>query len=75
VEPIAERRADAAKVVKDFLPILKHMHLKDYKGWQYFSGCCPLLRLWAGSGLTAVLDMVEAEGPEPEHRWSNSTLQ
>ena len=23
--------ADAAKVVKDFLPILKHMHLKDYR--------------------------------------------
>jgi len=55
--------ADAAKVVKDFLPILKHMHLKDYKGWELFSGYCPL-----GMGkvdLTAVLDMVEAAGQNP----------
>ncbi|HXB71543.1 MAG TPA: TIM barrel protein [Candidatus Acidoferrales bacterium] len=55
--------ADAAKVVKDFLPILKHMHLKDYKGWEHFSGYCPL-----GMGkvdLTAVLDMVEAAGQNP----------
>jgi inosose dehydratase len=52
--------ADAAKVVKDFVPILKHMHLKDYKGWEHYSGYCPL-----GMGkvdLVAVLDMVEAGG-------------
>ena len=50
--------ADAAKVVKDFLPILKHMHLKDY-----YSGYCPL-----GVGkvdLAAVLDMVEAGEQNP----------
>jgi inosose dehydratase len=55
--------ADAAKVVKDFLPIVKHMHLKDYKGWEHFSGYCPL-----GMGkvdLVAVLDMVEAAGQNP----------
>jgi inosose dehydratase len=55
--------ADAAKVVKDFLPIVKHMHLKDYKGWEHFSGYCPL-----GAGkvdLVAVLDMVEAAGQNP----------
>ena len=34
--------ADAAKVIKDFLPIVKHMHLKDYKGWEHYSGYCPL---------------------------------
>jgi inosose dehydratase len=34
--------ADAAKVIKDFLSITKHMHLKDYKGWQHYSGYCPL---------------------------------
>jgi inosose dehydratase len=55
--------ADAAKVVKDFLPILKHMHLKDYKGWEHYGGYCPL-----GMGkvdLVAVLDMVEAGGQNP----------
>ncbi len=49
--------ADAAKVVKDFLPITVHMHLKDYKGWEHFAGYCPL-----GEGqvdLKAILDMVE----------------
>ena len=52
--------ADAAKVVKDFLPLVKHMHLKDYKGWQYYSGYCPL-----GMGtvdIPAILDMVESVG-------------
>jgi inosose dehydratase len=34
--------ADAAKVIKDFLSITKHMHLKDYKGWDHFAGYCPL---------------------------------
>jgi inosose dehydratase len=56
--------ADAAKVVKDFLPILKHMHLKDYKGWEFYSGYCPL-----GMGkvdIPAVLDMAEASGQNPD---------
>jgi len=55
--------ADAAKVVKDFVPILKHMHLKDYKGWEHHGGYCPL-----GMGqvdLVSVLDMVEAGGQNP----------
>jgi inosose dehydratase len=49
--------ADAAKVVKDFLPITAHMHLKDYVGGEHFAGYCPL-----GQGkvdLKAILDMVE----------------
>ena len=52
--------ADAAKVVKDYLPLVKHMHLKDYKGWQYYSGYCPL-----GMGtvdLPAILDMINNVG-------------
>ena len=52
--------ADAAKVVKDFLPLVKHMHLKDYKGWEYYSGYCPV-----GMGtvdIPAILDMVESAG-------------
>jgi inosose dehydratase len=34
--------ADAAKVVEDFLPIVVHMHLKDYSGGEHFVGYCPL---------------------------------
>jgi inosose dehydratase len=49
--------ADAAKVIKDFLPIVKHMHLKDYKGWEHYAGYCPL-----GMGqvdIRAILDALE----------------
>jgi inosose dehydratase len=53
--------SDAAKVVKDFLPITVHMHLKDFKGWEHFAGYCPL-----GEGkvdLKTILDMVEGANP------------
>ena len=49
--------SDAAKVIKDFLPLVKHMHLKDYKGWKNYSGYCPL-----GMGevdITGVLNTLE----------------
>jgi inosose dehydratase len=50
--------ADAAKVIKDFLPLVQHMHLKDYSGGRYFSGYCPL-----GLGVVdieGILNMLEA---------------
>jgi inosose dehydratase len=50
--------ADAAKVVKDFLPITVHMHLKDFVGGEHMAGYCPL-----GMGkvdLKAILDMMES---------------
>ncbi|HXR40337.1 MAG TPA: sugar phosphate isomerase/epimerase [Terracidiphilus sp.] len=50
--------ADPVQVVKDFLPILNHMHLKDFKGWNFYAGYCPL-----GQGqvdIPAILDLVEA---------------
>ena len=53
--------ADAAQVVKDFLPITVHMHLKDFSGGEHFAGYCPL-----GQGkvdLKAILDMVEGANP------------
>jgi inosose dehydratase len=56
--------ADAAKVVKDFASIVKHMHLKDYKGWEHYAGYCPL-----GMGqvdLVSVLDTVESSGRNPD---------
>jgi inosose dehydratase len=54
--------ADAAKVVKDFLPLVRHMHLKDYSGGEEFLGYCPL-----GQGkvdLAAILNSVEG-GKQP----------
>lgn len=49
---------DAVKVVKDFLPIVQHMHLKDYNGkFKSLAGYCPL-----GQGkvdVPAILKMME----------------
>lgn len=56
--------ADAAKVVEDFLPIVAHMHLKDYKGWDHYAGYCPL-----GEGkvdIVRILDLVEDGGRNPD---------
>jgi inosose dehydratase len=50
--------SDAVQVVKDFRPIIEHMHLKDYNGENaHFSGYCPL-----GQGkvdIPAILDLME----------------
>jgi inosose dehydratase len=50
--------SNAAQVVKDFLPIIEHMHLKDYNGINAdFAGYCPL-----GQGkvdIPAILDLME----------------
>jgi inosose dehydratase len=53
--------ADAAQVIKDFLPIVVHMHLKDYSGGEHFQGYCPL-----GQGkvdLVRVLQMMNDAQP------------
>jgi inosose dehydratase len=53
---------DAAQMVKDFAKIIDHMHLKDFKGWEYMGGYCPL-----GEGLVdikSVLETMEAANPE-----------
>jgi inosose dehydratase len=56
--------ADAAQVVKDFLPIVVHMHLKDYSGGEHFVGYCPL-----GQGkveLARILQMVNDAHPDAD---------
>ncbi len=53
---------DALQVVKDFLPILKHMHLKDFAGGPHFAGYCPL-----GQGkvdIAGILDTLEKSKSE-----------
>lgn len=47
--------ADAVKVVKDFLPLVQHMHLKDYNGKDdHLLGYCPL-----GQGEVDVLGILD----------------
>lgn len=50
--------SDAVQVVKDFLPLVQHMHLKDYNGENpHLAGYCPL-----GQGrvnIPAILDLME----------------
>ncbi len=50
--------SDAVQVVKDFLSIIEHMHLKDYNGENpHLAGYCPL-----GQGkvdIPAILDLVQ----------------
>ena len=52
--------ADAVQIVKDFLPVIEHLHLKDYSGGPEYQGYCPL-----GQGkvnLEAILDLMESKG-------------
>jgi len=63
--------ADPVQVVKDFLPIVNHMHLKDYNGGEYYGGYCPLgmgqvnvpgiLKLMDGRKIAGMI-MVELDG-------------
>ena len=51
--------ADPVQVVKDFLPLVQHMHLKDFSGGESFLGYCPL-----GQGkvnLPAILAMMDGK--------------
>jgi inosose dehydratase len=67
--------SDPVQVVKDFLPIVQHMHLKDYVGGKEYLGYCPLgegkvnipaiLAMMDGHK-TAGLVMVELDSPPPQ---------
>jgi inosose dehydratase len=64
VGQLAKGGSDPVKVVKDFLPLVQHMHLKDYSGGEHYLGYCPL-----GQGkvdLATILNMME--GTEPKGR-------
>ncbi len=52
--------SDPVKVVKDFLPAVRHVHLKDYDGGEHYLGYCPL-----GQGkvdLAGIVDLLESSG-------------
>jgi inosose dehydratase len=67
--------SDPVQVVKDFLPLVQHMHLKDYSGGPNYLGYCPLgegkvdipaiLAMMDGRQ-TAGLVMVELDSPPPQ---------
>jgi inosose dehydratase len=67
--------SDPVKVVKDFLSLVQHMHLKDYAGGPEYLGYCPLgqgkvdipaiLSMMDGR-TTAGLVMVELDSPPPQ---------
>lgn len=58
VGQLAKGGSDPVKVVKDFLPLIRHVHLKDWDGGPNWLQYCPL-----GQGkvdLPAVLDLLES---------------
>jgi inosose dehydratase len=57
VAQLAAGGADPVKIVKDFLPVIRGVHLKDWVGGKHWSGYCPL-----GQGkvdVPAVMDLFE----------------
>jgi inosose dehydratase len=52
--------ADPVQIVKDFLPVIEHVHLKDWDGGPHYAQYCPLGR--GKVDLPAVLDLIEKKG-------------
>ncbi len=54
--------SDPVKVVKDFLSIVRHVHMKDFDGGPHYEGYCPL-----GKGkvdVAALCDLLDGSGNE-----------
>jgi inosose dehydratase len=52
--------SDPVKVVKDFLPVIQHVHMKDFDGGPHYLGYCPL-----GTGkvdIAGVAGVLESSG-------------
>jgi inosose dehydratase len=52
--------SDPVKVVKDFLPVVRHVHMKDFDGGEHYLGYCPL-----GQGkvdVAALCDLLDSSG-------------
>jgi len=52
--------SDPVKVVKDFLQVVRHVHMKDYDGGEHYLGYCPL-----GQGkvdVAALVELLESSG-------------
>lgn len=60
VGQLAKGGNDPVKVITDFLPLVRHVHLKDFNGGDAYLGYCPL-----GQGkvnLPKILDLLESSG-------------
>jgi inosose dehydratase len=60
VGQLAKGGNDPVKVVTDYLPLIRHVHLKDFNGGDAYLGYCPL-----GEGkinLPKILDLLEGSG-------------
>ena len=54
--------SDPVKVVKDFLPTVRHVHMKDFDGGPHYEGYCPL-----GQGkvdIAGLCDLLDGSGNE-----------
>ncbi len=51
--------SDPVQVVTDFLPIIRHVHLKDYVGGPAWDGYCPLGQGKVGANAGKILGMLE----------------
>jgi inosose dehydratase len=60
VGQLAKGGADPVQIVKDFLPQVEHLHLKDWDGGKDYAGYCPLGR--GKVDLPKILDMMETKG-------------
>ncbi|HEX3880048.1 MAG TPA: sugar phosphate isomerase/epimerase [Bryobacteraceae bacterium] len=61
VGQLAKGGSDPVKVVKDYLQLIRHVHLKDWDGGKFWAEYCPLGR--GKVDLPAVLDLLE-QAPE-----------
>lgn len=62
VGQLTKAGTDPLAIIEDFMPIMCHIHLKDYNGTHYWNGYCPL-----GEGkldIPKLLNMLEASGNE-----------
>lgn len=58
---LAKGGSDPVKIVQDFLPVIRHVHLKDYLGGPNWEGYCPL-----GQGKVNVPAILETLEKAPE---------
>ena len=52
--------ADPVKVVKDFLPVIRQVHMKDFDGGEHYEGYSPLGR--GKVDIAALCDLLESSG-------------
>jgi inosose dehydratase len=52
--------ADPVQVVRDFLPVVRHVHMKDYDGGEHYEGYAPLGR--GKVDVAGLCDLLESSG-------------